>query len=574
MAPMSRRPLLVSCGALQVAWCAALFAACGAEVELGYSRSELTLGEVAATNGCSTANTDGIAAQLIDEMFCLTGGGLVRFAPHDNVSLSSSHVHPYLSPAGRDRLWSAAAGASITINSALRTLAEQYVLWRGCPVAATPGNSNHETGRAIDVGNYSSVGARLVSAGFTHPLPTSDPVHYEAPGDDLRRFSVLAFQGLWNANNPGDLIDVDGAYGPQTLARLVRAPAGGFAVGRVCGVVATPALRAQFVRQSYPLSADGALELSPGATVPAWLELKNTGTTTWLPQTTFVATTTPRERASAVHDASWPSASRAATVPVSTAPGATARFTFTVRAPIAQGHYLEYFGLFHQGVGWAGDPAQGGPADDALTLRVRVGPPPYAGVVVEQAFPGPLLLHPGEVRDGVVVVRNTGVATWRPGEVFLGTAEPRDRESQLVADSWTASNRAATVAGEVAPGAEGRFSLRIRAPDGAFGVFDESFGLLRDGVAWFSDDEQGGPADGVLRVRVFVVPAPVPASTADLLPPRPWPRSGGRPASPGGPSGGCASTGGGGTLGTLGTLALALALALAMRVRARRSRRR
>jgi hypothetical protein len=182
---------------------------------------------------CSTAGTEGISAQLLDEMACLSDGALVEVV-HPNVVLTSTRVHAWLSPEGRDALLSVAAARQVQINSALRTIAEQYVLSRGCSVAAAPGRSNHETGRAIDVQNYGSVGSSLIRAGFAHPLPSSDPVHYEAPGDDLRATSVLAFQTLWNANHPEDRIAEDGDPGPQTLARLARTPARGFATSGVC----------------------------------------------------------------------------------------------------------------------------------------------------------------------------------------------------------------------------------------------------------------------------------------------------------------------------------------------------
>jgi hypothetical protein len=182
---------------------------------------------------CSTAGTEGISAQLLDEMECLSDGALVQVV-HPNVVLTSTRVHAYLSPEGRDALLSVAASRPVQINSALRTIAEQYVLSRGCSVAAAPGRSNHETGRAIDVQNYASVGSALVRAGFARPLPSSDPVHYEAAGEDLRSTSVLAFQTLWNANHPEDRITEDGDPGPQTLARLARTPARGFATSGVC----------------------------------------------------------------------------------------------------------------------------------------------------------------------------------------------------------------------------------------------------------------------------------------------------------------------------------------------------
>jgi uncharacterized protein (TIGR03382 family) len=205
--------------------------------EIGFVRAAVSLSSLG--RGCSTAGTEGISAQLLEEMLCLGEGSMVR-VEHPNIELTSGRVHPYLSPRGRDMLLAAADRGRIQINSAFRTLAEQYVLYRGCSVAATPGRSNHETGRAIDVNNYGTVGGILTSEGFTHPLPDSDPVHYEAPGDDLRSLSVRAFQRLWNANNPGDRIAEDGVMGPMTMSRLERAPAEGFATGVVCDATPPP----------------------------------------------------------------------------------------------------------------------------------------------------------------------------------------------------------------------------------------------------------------------------------------------------------------------------------------------
>ena len=183
--------------------------------------------------GCSTRNVQGLSQQLLGEMACLSEGALVKVS-HPNIKPTSNRVHLYMSPEGRDILRKAANRATIRVNSALRTINEQYMLWRGCSVAADPGTSNHETGKAIDVDNYPQVDHILKDVGFSRPLPSSDPVHYVAPGEDLRHYSVLAFQKLWNENHPGDQIAEDGKPGPQTRSRLARAPAGGFADGSAC----------------------------------------------------------------------------------------------------------------------------------------------------------------------------------------------------------------------------------------------------------------------------------------------------------------------------------------------------
>jgi hypothetical protein len=147
---------------------------------------------------------------------------------------SHPRVHLVLSPAARTALVRVASTRRLTINSALRTISEQYLLFRGCPVAADPGSSNHETGKAIDVDEYGAAASSLQNAGFVYPLPSSDPVHFEGPGADLRNQSVLAFQRLWNDNRPSDRIDEDGVAGPMTLARLAQSPTEGFSLAGRC----------------------------------------------------------------------------------------------------------------------------------------------------------------------------------------------------------------------------------------------------------------------------------------------------------------------------------------------------
>lgn len=252
-------------------------------VEQGVQLSDLN-------RGCSTSGTQGISEQLLGEMACLTDGALVPVS-HPNISVTSNRVHLYLSPEGRTRLRNAANRASIQINSALRTIAEQYVLSRGCSVAATPGESNHETGRAIDVDNWRSVRDVLKSEGFSHPLPSSDPVHFEGPGDDLRRYSVLAFQKLWNANHPNDQIAEDGVTGPETLSRLAKAPNTGFQVGRVCrdeaggggeNLGAELTVRVEGGRTIVESGGSAGIpDFFPGDTFEAYITLQNTSDVVW-----------------------------------------------------------------------------------------------------------------------------------------------------------------------------------------------------------------------------------------------------------------------------------------------------
>ena len=57
-------------------------------------------------------------------------------------------------------------------------------------------------------------------------------MHFNCPGGSLGATSVLAFQRLWNCNNPSDKIIEDGIYGRQVEQRLLKSPASGFS--RTC----------------------------------------------------------------------------------------------------------------------------------------------------------------------------------------------------------------------------------------------------------------------------------------------------------------------------------------------------
>jgi hypothetical protein len=216
------------------------------EGEIGVFRDGLTVG---AAGGCNTFIVDGLSQQLIAEQNCLSANSLVRFDGKPGVTVQSN-VYPFLEPVAATALEAVAAGTPIDVTSAFRTLAQQYLLYKwygagqcGISLAAVPGNSNHETGTAVDLSNYSAVISAMQSQGWTHSYPTSDPVHFDYTGSntiDLRGDSVLSFQHLWNANNPADQIAEDGSYGPNTETKLAASPATGFALGSTCGTQPTP----------------------------------------------------------------------------------------------------------------------------------------------------------------------------------------------------------------------------------------------------------------------------------------------------------------------------------------------
>jgi hypothetical protein len=228
-------------------WVLAFVVACADEADtpmmMGVPSIEGTPVESFETTTCSTGSVLELSRQIAEEVDCLMPGQLVRFEALNGIEFTGSAVLPYLGELARDELYVAAAagGMPLQINSGFRTVVQQYLLRRwfelgrcGIPAAAEPGQSNHESGRAIDVQNYSAWIAVLDQHGWKHDVP-GDPVHFDhTASPDIRGADVLAFQRLWNRNAPDDQITEDGSYGPMTEARIKRAPAEGFGLGALC----------------------------------------------------------------------------------------------------------------------------------------------------------------------------------------------------------------------------------------------------------------------------------------------------------------------------------------------------
>jgi hypothetical protein len=198
----------------------------------------------AVAQSCTTTSVKGLATQLVEEIQCLKPGSLTRIDKTPGLSLGAA-VFPYLQTPAAQALVAAqkARGTTMTINSALRALPQQYLLYRwyqqgrcGIGLAARPGTSNHESALAVDIEDNAGWRTAMTNKSFRW-LGASDPVHYDYVGPGritLSGLSVLAFQRLWNRNNPTDKIGEDGAYGPATEARLAKSPIGGFPKGADC----------------------------------------------------------------------------------------------------------------------------------------------------------------------------------------------------------------------------------------------------------------------------------------------------------------------------------------------------
>lgn len=130
-----------------------------------------------------------------------------------------------------------------------------------------------------------------------------------------------------------------------------------------------------------------------------------------------------------------------------------------------------------------------------------------AGQLAEGADPGAsigeLAIAEGESARVAVEVKNVGSRAWEPGVTYLAPTAPRDEPSPHSNATWPAPDRAATVREVVQPGEAGRLSFEIYGAEE--GEHELTFGMVHEGVTWFSDDPLGGgPGDDALRVQVAV----------------------------------------------------------------------
>lgn len=182
----------------------------------------------------STSIVNGLSQQLIHQLQLILPNVFVSFDDL-NVDLSDA-AFPYVQASAKQALQSAIQdrGMKLLVNSCYRTIAQQMLLYNdrsnnGNPVAP-PGTSNHQTGLAIDIEDPRGWEPYLMKYGW-NPLPGDDPhFDYEGGGTiDIRDQSILAFQQLWNKNNPNNQIGEDGGFGSQTEGALNQSPAQGFA---------------------------------------------------------------------------------------------------------------------------------------------------------------------------------------------------------------------------------------------------------------------------------------------------------------------------------------------------------
>ncbi|MGL6131558.1 MAG: M15 family metallopeptidase [Fusobacteriaceae bacterium] len=176
---------------------------------------------------CETSGCAGLDKQLIAEMMSMSRH--FGFIPkHPNIDVSGC-LHPMLNLGAANSLIKMKKGKKLVINSAYRTIAQQFILWnnksRCGMVAAFPGSSNHQSGLAIDIEDASYWRPYLEDLGWSW-LGSFDAMHFDFAGESMKSLSIKAFQQLANKN--GARLAVDGELGENTLFALRKAPEGGY----------------------------------------------------------------------------------------------------------------------------------------------------------------------------------------------------------------------------------------------------------------------------------------------------------------------------------------------------------
>lgn len=204
---------------------------------------------------CSTHHCSPLDRQLIAQIERIAPNTLARF---DQLPVKvGAACHPYLQAPAVAALQKAIAtrGQIMIINSAYRTLAQQAILHSHCrngrcgiKAAAVPGNSNHNTGLALDIEDAAGWRPYLERFGWDW-VGSFDPMHFDYEGRgarDLRWLSIKAFQYLWNFNNPKAKIAEDGQWGPRTEKALLQTSIAGFSSvpGQAIAVEPKPAASA------------------------------------------------------------------------------------------------------------------------------------------------------------------------------------------------------------------------------------------------------------------------------------------------------------------------------------------
>jgi MYXO-CTERM domain-containing protein len=117
----------------------------------------------------------------------------------------------------------------------------------------------------------------------------------------------------------------------------------------------------------------------------------------------------------------------------------------------------------------------------------------------------PLEMTSGDEAVVFIEANNDGTAVWDVMQTRVGTQDPQDRDSAFFkAENWIAANRPTGADKSYNPGAVGRFTWAMVAPEvDKSTTFVETFQLVQEGVTWFGDKH-------TMTIRVHPIGGPTP----------------------------------------------------------------
>ncbi len=296
----------------------------------------------------------------------------------------------------------------------------------------------------------------------------------------------------------------------------------------ICGAAPATAVSDSALRHLYDYSyqsqgVNGQLSnqvsLRGHDTAVLSVDLKNEGVTTWErngPIPVRLGTSRPQDLASPLATGSWLGAGRPTTFAgrvnggqvtdaATIAPGETARFSFTIKAPNTSGTHRLYVQPVTEGLSWFKNEA-----GIFWDIQVTANSYQYQWLGQSGAVPD----RPNATGTLAVAVKNTGNVTWtNTGDgntIRLGTARASDRGSAITDSSWQSPARVGSFVGKarlgsdnqpladqngtllgdasstVAPGEAALFSFTVKTP-ARTQVGPEYFNFVVDGKAWLPD---------------------------------------------------------------------------------------
>ncbi|MBU0648020.1 SpoIID/LytB domain-containing protein [Patescibacteria group bacterium] len=245
--------------------------------------------------------------------------------------------------------------------------------------------------------------------------------------------------------------------------------------------------------------------LKPGEKRDVWVEFANEGVATWYQNGDFavhLGTANPVDRNSGFVDSSWLTSNRIIMEDLRITPLQKARFKFSVKAPMQEGVYHEYFRPVVENVTWLRDEGvfwtfvvdndadgqdEGVEENDDLIVEDD-----YAASLVEQTGEPYFVVGEEENVQLQVKYKNIGQTTWtRSGstQVQLGTSNPHDRNSGFVTSDWLNTHRIEMDQEQVTSGGYATFTFDVFPSEMVdVGTHKEHFALVV-GDNWLADSE-------------------------------------------------------------------------------------